>query len=384
MSSDDRLNQRLSALRMQIDEVDSELVKLLEKRNKITRSIGELKSEYAQPIYVPEREKALIEARRQQAKALGVSPDLVEDILRRMMRDSYHSQHAKYACVNPDVEKIVVIGGAGALGKVFVRLFEQSGYSVEVLEKADWLNAEDRLARADLVIFSVPINTTCEIIAQLPNLKPSCILADLTSIKQRPLEAMLAVHQGPVVGLHPMFGPDAPGMIKQVVVVCEGRFPSQYEWLLEQMRLWGGALYHSSAAEHDHAMAYIQVMRHFSTFVYGQHLQQENPKLNELIAFSSPIYRLELAMVGRLFAQAPQLYADIIFTNQDSVALLKRFNARFEQAIKLLENGDKAEFIMQFEAAARWFGDYAQICLSDSKKMLLKADDSHLLREPIK
>jgi chorismate mutase/prephenate dehydrogenase len=381
MSLDKSIDQQLSNFRSDIDEVDSELVKLLQKRSDITRSIGRLKSQHGQPIYVPEREKALIAARRKEAQALGVSPDLVEDILRRMMRDSYHSQHAKYACVNPSIKKVVVVGGAGALGKVFVELFEQSGYPVAILEKANWASASEILFDADLVLLSVPINSTCEIISQLPPLPTNCLLADVTSIKQGPLTAMMKAHSGPVVGLHPMFGPDAPGMIKQVVVVCEGRFPAKYEWLMEQMRLWGGSLYQSSASEHDRAMAYIQVMRHFSTFVYGQHLQQENPKLHELIAFSSPIYRLELAMVGRLFAQAPELYADIIFSNKDSVELLKRFSERFQKAITLLEAGDKSLFILQFKEAAHWFGDYAQICLVDSKKMLLKADDSHLLRK---
>lgn len=381
MSSHHSVEQQLAALRAKIDEVDSELVQLLKKRSEVTRDIGRLKSQHAQPVYVPEREKLLIAARREQAEKLGVSGDLVEDILRRMMRDSYHAQHARYACVNSNIQKVVVIGGAGALGRVFVGLFEQSGYPVTVLEKEQWPRAKSVLADADVVIISVPINLTCDIIRQLPPLKANCLLADVTSIKQPPLDAMMAVHAGPVLGLHPMFGPDAPGMIKQVVVVCEGRMPAQYQWLLEQMQLWGGSLYHSSAGEHDHAMAYIQVMRHFSTFVYGQHLQQEDPKLSELIAFSSPIYRLELAMVGRLFAQAPELYADIIFSNQDSVALLRRFNTRFEKAIALLEKGDKSAFIKQFNEAATWFGDYAQMCLVDSKQMLLKADDSHLLRK---
>ncbi|WP_395341804.1 bifunctional chorismate mutase/prephenate dehydrogenase [Ningiella sp. W23] len=354
---------------------------LLQRRGQVTKKIGELKSKQAMPIYVPEREKALIEARRKEAEALGVSPDLIEDILRRMMRDSYHSQHAKYACVNNDIEKVVILGGGGALGKVLVSLFKNSDYPVEVLEQADWPNAANILKDADLVMVAVPINSTCEIIEALPSLKPSCILADVTSIKQAPLDAMMQVHSGPVVGLHPMFGPDSPGMIKQVVVVCEGRRPEQYQWLLDQMSLWGASLYHSSAQEHDHAMAYIQVMRHFSTFVYGQHLQQENPKLEELVAFSSPIYRLELAMVGRLFAQAPELYADIIFSNEQSVDLLKGFNRRFEDAISLLESGDKKGFVERFKQTAQWFGDYAKVCMVDSKKLLLKADDSHLLRK---
>jgi chorismate mutase/prephenate dehydrogenase len=37
-------------------------------------------------------------------------------------------------------------------------------------------------------------------------------------VKNGPLQAMLAAHQGPVLGLHPMFGPDSGSLAKQVVV----------------------------------------------------------------------------------------------------------------------------------------------------------------------
>ena len=131
----------------------------------------------------------------------------------------------------------------------------------------------------------------------------------------------------------------------------------------------------------DEAMAYIQVMRHFNTFVYGQHLKGENPNLDSLTMFSSPIYRLELAMVGRLFAQSPQLYADIIFNNPDNFALLRRFYERFGLALSLLESGDKKGFVEQFMKVGGWFGDYAKKCLVDSKQLLLKADDGQLLRD---
>jgi len=90
---------------------------------------------------------------------------------------------------------------------------------------------------------------------------------------------------------------------------------------------------------------------------------------------------LELAMVGRLFAQAPELYADIIFNNAESLALLKRFHVRFGEALKLVEEVDKTSFVNQFNETKQWFGDYAEQCLIDSKQLLLKADDSQLLRK---
>ncbi len=374
------LNAALSQLRNEIDDVDTALVNLLKRRASITQRVGELKRQHAMPVYVPEREKQLILARREQAEDEGVNPDLVEDLLRRIFRESYQSQHVNFAKVESDIQHVVVIGGKGALGRVFVKLLDSTGYTVSIVEKNDWDDIDSVVSTADMIIVAVPINKTVDIIENLPSLPKNCILADVTSIKDKPLKAMLDKHSGPVVGLHPMFGPDAPGMIRQVVVVCHGRHQETYVPFLEQMKLWGATLFESSAQNHDRAMSIIQVMRHFSSFVYGLHLHAEDPDLKELIAFSSPIYRLELAMVGRLFAQAPELYADIIFQDASNIVLLQNFADRFNNAIRLLESNDKASFVEEFKQVSAWFGDYAMQCLLDSKQMLLKADDSHLLR----
>ena len=40
-----------------------------------------------------------------------------------------------------------------------------------------------------------------------------------------------------------MFGPDIASMAKQVVVRCDGRFSERYEWLLEQIQIWGAKIY---------------------------------------------------------------------------------------------------------------------------------------------
>ena len=86
-------------------------------------------------------------------------------------------------------------------------------------------------------------------------------------------------------------------------------------------------------------------------------------------------------MVGRLFAQDPALYADIIFDNKDSVALLTEFSVKFNQALSLVATNNKGEFIKQFSKIGSWFGDYAEQCLVDSRKLLLKADDDRSLSE---
>jgi chorismate mutase/prephenate dehydrogenase len=187
---------------------------------------------------------------------------------------------------------------------------------------------------------------------------------------------MLAAHGGPVVGLHPMFGPDAGSLAKQVVVYCDGRDADAYQWLLEQLQVWGARLHKISAQEHDQHMAFIQALRHFTTFAYGLHLSQENVSLEQLLALSSPIYRLELGMVGRLFAQDPQLYADIIMASDNNQSLIKRYYQRFGDAMKLLERGDKQEFIDEFKQVSQWFGDYAPRFLKESGTLLRQANDN--------
>ncbi len=365
----------LNHLRQQIDDLDSELVRLLAKRNALTRQVGEYKREQGLPIYMPERERELLDKRRNQAKGMGISPELIEDLLRRIMRESYQTQEQSFRCLKPDLGPVVVIGGGGSLGRVFVDMFTRSGFDVAVIEQHDWPTADPLLKAAGLVLVSVPIIHTEAIIQRLTQLSPECILADVTSIKAAPLAAMLLSHSGPVLGLHPMFGPDVSSLVKQVTVVCHGRHPEQYQWLLKQMSMWGCTLYECDAQEHDNAMAFIQVMRHITTIVYGDHLSQEDPDLARLVQLSSPIYRLELIMVGRLFAQDPALYADIIFNDPANIAMLKRFVSRFDSAIKMLERGDKQTFISHFLKIGRWFGPFAKRSLVESKALLQRADD---------
>ncbi|MCS3609079.1 bifunctional chorismate mutase/prephenate dehydrogenase [Erwinia rhapontici] len=367
----------LTALRDQIDEVDKALLDLLAKRLTLVAEVGEVKSRYGLPIYVPEREATMLASRRHEAELLGVPPDLIEDVLRRVMRESYTSENDKgFKTLCPELRPVVIVGGKGQMGRLFEKMLTLSGYQVQILDKNDWDNAEAMLANAGMVIISVPIHLTEQVIGELPPLPQDCILVDLASVKNKPLQAMLAAHAGPVLGLHPMFGPDSGSLAKQVVVWCDGRQPEAYQWFLEQIQVWGARLHRISAVEHDQNMAFIQALRHFATFAYGLHLAEENVQLDQLLALSSPIYRLELAMVGRLFAQDPQLYADIIMSSESNLALIKRYYKRFGEAIKLLEQGDKQAFIDSFRRVEHWFGDHAKRFQAESRTLLRQANDS--------
>ncbi|UIJ40307.1 bifunctional chorismate mutase/prephenate dehydrogenase [Vibrio kanaloae] len=367
----------LNELRDQIDAVDKKMLDLLAQRLALVEKVGEVKSEHGLPIYVPEREAAMLASRRQEAEKIGVPPQLIEDILRRTMRESYASEKdSGFKCLNPELRSVVIVGGNGQLGGLFGRMFKLSGYEVKILGSQDWDKADEILDNAGLVVVTVPIHLTEGVIAKLGNLPSDCILCDLTSIKSKPLQAMMNMHQGPVVGLHPMFGPDVPSLAKQVIVYSDGRGAESYQWLLNQFGIWGASLCQMDAAEHDHGMTLIQALRHFTSFAYGLHLSKENPNIDQLLKLSSPIYRLEIAMVGRLFAQDPNLYGDIILSSDENIEMIRRFHSCFGEALEILDGKDKAKFVESFNQVSDWFGDYSQQFLQESQSLLKQAHDS--------
>lgn len=372
--------EELQGLREQIDQVDKSLLSLLAKRMQLVAEVGEVKNRHGLPIYAPDREASMLASRRNDAQKMGISPDLIEDVLRRVMRESYTKENDKgFKTLNPQLGKIVIVGGNGKMGKLFSRLFILSGYQVESLEADEWQTKSPAIFDdVGMVIISVPIHLTVKVIEKLPVLPENCLLVDLASIKKAPLEAMLKAHNGPVLGLHPMFGPDVPSLAKQVVAYSEGRNHTSFEWLLEQLMVWGARIEAIAPEEHDKNMSFIQALRHFTTFAYGQHLAKEKVDLASLLRLSSPIYRLELAMIGRLFAQDPQLYADIILSSKENIELIRRYHHSLGQAIDLLDINAKGEFIHSFNNVSDWFGDYASQFMKESGVLLQKANDSRI------
>jgi chorismate mutase/prephenate dehydrogenase len=371
------MSENLEMLRVEIDRADAELVDLLTRRRDLVRRVGEWKAEHGGAVYVPEREAALLRARREEAAARGLRPDLIEDLLRRILRESYAEEGARgYTRAAPTAFPVTVVGGAGGMGRWFVRLFEATGHPVRVLDVDDWDAADALLADAGLVLVSVPIAVTLEVIAELAGRLPAAaLLADVTSVKAAPVAALLAAHPGPVVGLHPMFGPSTPSPAKQVFVRCAGRDADASAWLFEQIALWGATVVDVDPEEHDRIMGTVQALRHFTTCVYGVHLMEERTDLDAVLALSSPIYRLELGMTGRLFAQDPELYADIIFGSAAGRTLARSYHERFGRLLAAYENDDRASFLDAFRRVADWFGPLAGQFLRESDVLLAQARD---------
>jgi chorismate mutase/prephenate dehydrogenase len=142
--------------------------------------------------------------------------------------------------------------------------------------------------------------------------------------------------------------------------------------VIDQFAAWGAVVVESTADEHDEIMSIVQSLRHFATFAFGQYLHKRRIDLSRTLDFSSPIYRLELGMVGRLFAQDPDLYAEIIFASEDRIELLKDYMASLTGNLDMIEKGDKEAFKRQFRTIAEWFGPFGDQALRESSYLIDK------------
>lgn len=267
-------------------------------------------------------------------------------------------------------KRALVVGAKGEMGRLFSSLLKGRMHSVLEVDAGHWPISDADCRLLDLVILCVPMDQIGPVCTNLPTLPENCILADVSSAKTRPLAEMLASHRGPVVGLHPMFGGDIKSLAQQTIVVCPGRMVTSDSWFLTLLDNMQADLVYSDAKTHDEMMAIVQALRHFTTFTYGAFLREKDVDLELLLAFSSPIYRMELMMVGRLFAQNPKLYSNIIYESENNKQVIRDYSAFFARSIRLLENDDQKDFLGSFKAISEWMGDISKDFQAESSQLI--------------
>jgi len=359
----------LLELRAALDALDHELLELLVRRMDVVAEVAARKRSHRVRIRDLARERRILEDRCARAEELGLSPDSIESVFRQLMLMSRERQAALRAEVPPDVEPktIAIIGGEGGMGRSLNTLFSDLGHEVLSADLDTELRPEDAVATADVVIISVPIRETRDVIEQLgPRVRKDALLMDVTSIKTDPMEAMLASTEASVLGTHPMFGPGVNTYQGQRVVLCPGRGDEWLDWARQMFTARGLVITETTPAEHDSMMAIVQVLHHFKTQVLGLALSRAGAPLEESLRFTSPAYLLETYVTGRHFAQAPELYGPIEMLNPDSERVITIFQQAAADLAETLANQDQAAFDRVFADVRAFFGDFTEEALEQS------------------
>jgi prephenate dehydrogenase len=257
--------------------------------------------------------------------------------------------------------KVGIVGGTGKMGRLFAEVFERAGHEVRVCGRRTTMTCEELAGASDLVMVSVPIRETVAVIRSIaPILKPYQIFCDLTSLKIGPVAAMME-SEASVIGLHPMFGPGVPSLRGQTIVATPARCSREtLQAVLSIFEQEGAALTISTPEEHDRIMALVQGLTHSVTLLVADTMRRLSVTPEDTIPFMSPVYQIEMGLVGRLLSQDPDLYGDILTLNPHVQPVLAACSASLEDLREMVAAGDAEAFRDLFERNADHFGSYSE------------------------
>jgi len=267
--------------------------------------------------------------------------------------------------------KAGIIGGTGKMGKLFTPVFERAGYEVLVSGRSTRLTNTDLAEQCDLVIVSVPIHDTVRVIEEIsPVLTKDQVLGDFTSLKTGPVAAMLK-SDAAVVGLHPLFGPTVQSLRHQTIIVCPARIEdSALRSLLSVFRNEGALCTIATPEQHDRMMAVVQGLTHFVTLCMADSVRRLGIDIETTRAFTSPVYQIELSLVGRLLSQDPSLYADILQQNPYVPEVLSTCVSSAEDLRRIVDTRDKELFREFFLHNSRHLGAYCDEAMKTTDALI--------------
>lgn len=355
----------LESLRGRLDAIDAELVSLLRRRLDVVAEVRDAKRRGGEPAFDRARERMVLDGALARARELGVPQGLVTAVMTAILDAScaLQGETAAVDAAETDARRLLIVGGRGRMGRMLASAFSLRGHTVDVLDQGDALDPA-RVAAADVVIVAVPMTVAVEVARALaPLVRPDALLCDINSTK-RDVCAELARSQGEALGTHPMFGPTVRSLRRQKVVVCRVKPGPMSAWLEAELARMGAELVVSDPDAHDRMMSVVQGLTHFGIMVMGATLARSGLPLATTLAYMSPIYRLEVAMVGRLFSQAAELYQEILISNPHAGVLRESFVEEARALAERLARGDRSGFAAEFRATADYFADFAREAMS--------------------
>ncbi|MGA2934960.1 MAG: prephenate dehydrogenase/arogenate dehydrogenase family protein [Methanomicrobiales archaeon] len=264
-----------------------------------------------------------------------------------------------------------IIGGTGKMGRLFGSVIERHGFEVLVSGRSTPLTNRKLAEESDLVMVSVPIRSTVGVIGEIaPLLTEDQLLCDLTSLKEGPVKAMVA-SKAQVLGTHPLFGPTVSSLRNQTIILTPARCGGALSLRLpEILRDEGANLVVMTPEAHDRLMAVIQGLTHFGNLCMADAIRRTGTDLAAALNATSPVYRIQMGLIGRLLSQDPTLYGDMLQMNPYVPDVLSAFGGAAADLRGLVESGDLTSFTEFFERLAGMYRPHGEQATAETDALI--------------
>ncbi len=345
----------LGTLRDAIADLDRSLLELLRRRMELAAQVGRVKAATGAPVVVRDAADRVLTRARHHAEACGVSEQVMEEIFHAILTGSVERQHrVGVEARRQRGGRVLVIGGAGAMGGWMCHFLTLVGHAVEATDPA-WssvgraaghygaLDEVPDLGAYDFVVLAVPLARTGEVIDEVARRRPRGPLVEIASIKAHlaPALALAGSCGVAVASLHPMFGP-GKSLYEPLtfVLACRddaGTERARIEPLLAHPYTRLVAI---PFAHHDRLMGWLLGLAHLSGMLFGSALARSGLDPAELQACASTTFKRQAATALSVLGEDPALYLDIQRLNPHREEVYAATRAALDELVALVAAAD--------------------------------------------
>jgi len=345
----------LEELRKQIREVDAAIAELIARRLDLARQIGEEKASRGMPVRDFATEKRVLEAMNRHAERLGIDPEVLEGVVLQLIRGSVHLQSRNRISTEPSSGRTAaVIGGGGHMGRWFVGFLASRGYATKVIEQGDDLACS---RNADLIVVSVPLDQTGDLLRRLAALRPSGVVLEVASLKSEFIDEMPHwIENGVrIASIHPMFGAEADLLTGQNLIVCEAGCKEAEDAAAELFSDSAVHVVRIPLADHDRIMSRVLNLPHLLNLLAADLLASSAESHTRLRELGGTTFNRQREVTHEVVSENPNLYFHIQRINRHRSELFDSFRQSLERIEQEVERGQREPFVQRMEAWSAWF-----------------------------
>lgn len=259
-------------------------------------------------------------------------------------------------------KEITIIGGSGGMGKVFGIFFKQHGFKVTLFARNKnklkdvagelgvnyELNLKKSVENTDIVMISIPIKTTPEMIKNIASLmKKNSLLFDITSLKREVFKVFSEIqNKYPInfLSLHPMFGSGIKNMKNYNIIALKVGGIEQYNQkvneLLDLFRSDGLIITETTPEIHDLRIALTLCVPHMFNILFLNLLRKTNEPLNELTKYTGTTFLLQKVFAQSIIQREMEMFGEIQIENQEFYKILELFENLVKEYKTIIEKKD--------------------------------------------
>ena len=346
---------KLDELRSELSAVDKQLVALIAERQRLVSEIGRSKQASGAGTRDYAREKDVLDMGRTQAEELGLDPDLAEGVLRQLIRSSLASQERDRVISEGkgDGRSVLVIGGAGRMGRWFVDFFVSQGFTTVVADKSvedgpgRFCNWTDAGVDFDVIVVATSLSVSGRILAQLAVLKPAGLIFDIGSLKT-PLKDGLQELQSAgcqIASLHPMYGPDTRLLSGRHLIFVDAGCAAATAAAKELFAATMVEQIDMGLDDHDRLISYVLGLSHALNIAFFTALAESGEAAPELAKMSSTTFDSQLLVSAAVAQDNPHMYFEIQHLNKFGLGPLEALCEASARIRDVVASGDEDGFV---------------------------------------